>query len=123
MLAVGGSVPFLHAHTYSEHDHPEHRHGPAAHQHRHAQTIVDRHHGDDRPTIESCEPGQHAVSLVMRGTTVSVFSIAMIETESPTGVSPTRSLIAFARFEDVRVHSPPDRPRPPARAPPLALPA
>jgi hypothetical protein len=126
MLALSGGAPLLHLHAYGDHEHPEHQHGLAAHEHRHAvhpAHDTDAVEGSDHATVESCEPGQHTVSLVMRGTTVTVFTIAMVEAESAASASPSRPSIANAPFEDVRVHGPPRRSRLPARAPPLDLPA
>jgi hypothetical protein len=123
IVAMWGGVPLLHVHAYGDHEHSEHRHGLAAHEHAHASALVSHHTDTRQPTLESCEPGQHVVSLVMRGATVSVFSIVLIETESPTAARPQSPLLALPPFDDVRVHGPPERARPPARAPPLAFPA
>ena len=122
-LASTGQAPALHTHVYPDHDHPEHHHGPAAHDHG-----GDHHYGnadaDTRgPRVESCDPGRHAVSL-------SVGGAALTHPHAIAAVCGTAAILdplipAFAPTTptDVRVHGPPPRTQGPPRAPPLSFPA
>jgi hypothetical protein len=57
LIATTGVVSSLHTHAYDDHDHPEHHHGPAAHEHH----AVPAHPDDGIPHLEGCDPGKHAV--------------------------------------------------------------
>ncbi len=118
--AAGAS---LHVHEYLGHDHPEHHHGPASHDH---QAIADDDHHDetedhDLPAVQadSCDPGHHAVAVTMGCAHVPQLHIAIAELPSPTVVVPAAPVQSVAPVRDVRVHGPPFDSRIPARAPPL----
>jgi hypothetical protein len=120
VLATAGQVPALHTHVYRDHDHPEHHHGVAAHEHHPA-----RHHDDPDDhwsNLESCDPGQHAVSLTMGCASVPPSQVVDADVPCPTlreFLVPIRSVVDR---RDVRVHGPPPRSRIPARAPPITIP-
>ena len=117
------SASSLHVHEYAGHDHPEHRHGPASHEHFHSEIADYYTSADDgrHPWVqaESCEPGQHAVAVTMGCAQVPQVQVDVAELPGPatlTLASPGRSA---ASVGDVRVHGPPFDPEIPARAPPL----
>lgn len=114
----------LHVHEYVGHDHPDHHHGPATHEHGHL-VVADREHHSveehDDPAIEaeSCDPGRHAVTVSMGCAYVPQVHVDFAALPGPTSEaasSPTRSAIALT---DVRVHGPPFDARTPSRAPPV----
>jgi hypothetical protein len=119
LLASGPGVPW-HVHEYWGHDHADHRHGPAAHSHT---ADADRHGGtfsaDHGPAIESCDPGEHAVSVVFefvgcdtqRAPLAVVFATVRMTPPDVAGLSAAPS--------DVRAHGPPQVAAAPLRAPPL----
>ena len=124
-VGAAGQVSALHTHAYTDHDHAEHHHGPAAHEHPQvlAHEPADHDGDDDAAHIESCDPGQHAVSF-------TIFCPPLPRVD-PVDV-PCASTGAFARLvllrsayslADVRVHGPPPLGPVPARAPPSLSPA
>jgi hypothetical protein len=123
LASASGQVSLLHIHLYSDHDHPEHHHGLAAHEHnRPAQHHDDGDH-DEAVHLESCVPGQHAIALTMA-------CGPQPPTQAIDGVG--RSLIldgllapirSVTELTDVRVHGPPPLTQAPPRAPPLIFPA
>jgi ABC-type Zn2+ transport system substrate-binding protein/surface adhesin len=120
--AMGSS---LHVHEYVEHDHPDHHHGPASHEH-HQSAVADHddHSGaedSDHPELrsESCDPGQHAVAVTMGCAQVAQLHVAITELPGPTVLVPTAPVRSVTPVTDVRVHGPPFDPRIPSRAPPL----
>ena len=116
----------LHVHEYLGHDHPDHHHGPATHEHEHALAERDHHstaeHDDDHPTVgaESCDPGRHAVAVTMGCAQVPQVHVDVAELPVPTIAAPTAPIRTTTRVTEVRVHGPPPfDPRIPSRAPPL----
>jgi len=117
------SAPSLHVHEYVGHDHPEHHHGPASHEHFHSE-IADHHTSADdgrHPSVqaESCDPGQHAVAVTMGCAQLRQVHVDVAELPGPATLalaSPGRSP---ASVSDVRVHGPPFDLGIPSRAPPL----
>ena len=120
--AAGAS---LHVHEYLGHDHPDHHHGPATHDHEHPTEPARDHHSvaedDHTPAIqaESCDPGRHAVSVSLGCAFVSQLHIAVGVLPGPTFMVPSVPIQSAVRPRDVRVHGPPFDPRTPSRAPPL----
>ena len=115
----------LHVHEYLGHDHPEHHHGPASHDHHHT-AIADNDHGDETEDhsltafqADSCDPGQHAVAVTMGYAQVPQLYVDIAEQTGPTGGVPAEPVESVAPVTDVRVHGPPFDPRIPSRAPPL----
>jgi hypothetical protein len=119
--STSSQVSLLHIHLYSDHDHPEHHHGLAAHEHYRP---VPHHDDDDNAShLESCEPGDHAVALTM-GCTPPPPGHAI------DGVCPNLILAGLLvpirpvnEVTDIRVHGPPPLTQAPPRAPPLIVPA
>jgi hypothetical protein len=123
-LAALASSPLAgtHVHRYADHDHPEHRHGPALHSHE----PHGHHHAPAAPEplrLAPCDPADHAVTLqAAGGTAVSHHegTPAVLEDGPGTFVRPRPIPI---RLAEVRVHGPPPRTRSSPRAPPVVFPA
>jgi hypothetical protein len=119
--ALGAS---LHVHDYLDHDHPDHHHGPSAHDHHH-QTPAHDHHSvsddDHAPSIqgESCDPGRHAVSVGLGCAFMSQLHVDLGIVPGHTFMVPGMAVESAVRPRDVRVHGPPFDRRSPPRAPPL----
>src|SRR5688572_22365501 len=115
----------LHVHEYIGHDHPDHHHGPAVHDHDHPATADRDHHDDedrDHPAWQAdpCEPGRHAVTIGAACACIPRAQVDLAELPGPAVVlagAPIRSTVPFT---DVRVHGPPFGARTPARAPPFS---
>ena len=114
----------LHVHEYKGHDHPDHHHGPAAHDHDHPATADQDHHslaGEDAPAwhADPCEPGRHAVGVSMTCACIPQAHVDLAELPGPTIAFPSAPVRSTVPFTDVRVHGPPFDARTPSRAPPL----
>ena len=118
-LALGASLPSLHAHVYADHDHPEHRHGLAFHEHHH---VVD-HGAFERTGIAPCEPDGHVVSLQLSYAKVRIVDGAGLASSAAPLPEPDLVLAPAAARRDVRVHGPPRLTDGPLRAPPASRPA
>jgi hypothetical protein len=120
--AVGAS---LHVHEYAGHDHPDHHHGPASHEHRQAAIADDDHHDEtedhDLPAFQadSCDPGHHVMAVTMGCAQVPQLHVDIAEVPGTTMVVPAAPVQSAAPVMDVRVHGPPFDFRIPARAPPF----
>jgi hypothetical protein len=123
LASAAGQVSLLHIHLYSDHDHPEHHHGLAAHEHNRPAEHHDDGDHDQAVHLESCDPGQHAIALTMA-------CGPQPPAQAVDGVG--RSLIldgllapirSVTELTDVRVHGPPPLTEAPPRAPPLIFPA
>ena len=113
-LGVSSLVALLHTHVYEAHEHPEHQHGLAAHEH-HAPPV---HRPAAGPIIERCEPGQHAKAFTFIATTplpIPTLDAALIPALLTIPSPPVERALAPA---DVRVHGPPARGPSSSRAPP-----
>jgi hypothetical protein len=118
LTATSGVASLLHTHAYTDHDHPEHHHGPALHEHHHSEVA---HHDRAEVTLESCDPGQHAVSVSLGS--LSLPNLHMMDSESGHTFA-SRLLLSVCSIKDrcdVRVHGPPSHSQIPSRAPPLPL--
>ena len=117
--AMGSS---LHVHEYVGHDHPDHHHGPAAHEHHHS-APADDHHTEDRDhpglQADSCDPGRHAVAATMVCAQAPRIHVEIAELPGPAILAPAVSVRSAIALTDVRVHGPPCDVCIPARAPPL----
>ena len=115
----------LHVHEYLGHDHPEHHHGPASHEHDDAAVAELWHHApegdEDRPELqaESCDPGRHAVAVTMGCGHVPRMHVDLADVPGPAIVLPTAPIRSATPITDVRVHGPPFDLRIPSRGPPL----
>ena len=127
LASTSGQVSALHIHAYTDHDHPEHDHGLAAHEHqppaRHHDDDEDVIHEDDVIRLESCDPGQHAVSITMGSAPLPQVHAIDGESATPATVAPLVQLRSEHHVTDVRVHGPPTRTQAAPRAPPLIVPA
>ena len=126
-LAVSSAMASsMHVHQYAEHDHPEHHHGPAAHEHGHSALVEQDHHSatdNDHPAFraESCDPGRHAVATTLGCAQIPPAHVDLGELPGPTIIAPAAPIQSATPVVDVRVHGPPFDTRIPARAPPLTL--
>ena len=121
LAATSGQVSALHIHSYADHDHPEHQHGLAAHEH---QWPLPHHDEDDEAVhLKSCDPGQHAISVTMGCAPLPQLDSIDAESLNPTVLEPLVPFRSVHRLTDVRVHGPPPLTHAPPRAPPLNLPA
>jgi hypothetical protein len=115
----------LHVHEYVGHDHPDHHHGPATHEHEHSERTDNDHqavaHHDHQPSIapESCDPGRHAVIVRLGCACVPQVHGDLAELPGPTVAAPRATIRSAIPLTDVRVHGPPFDPGIPSRAPPL----
>ena len=115
LLATSGVLSSLHTHVYDDHDHPEHHHGLAAHEH-HSMPVVD---DDGNAHLEGCDPGQHTVSYAFVCVAPLQVHAADAEVTLPATPKPEIRIERTVRHTDVRVHGPPPRAQSPPRAPPL----
>lgn len=121
LASTPGRVSALHIHAYTDHDHPEHHHGLATHEHHRLASLQDD--DDDAPHFESCDPGQHAVSFAMACTPLLQAHAIDAESASPSAFGPLVPVCSVRGLTDVRVHGPPSLTQAPPRGPPLTFPA
>ena len=117
LIATSGAVSLLHTHVYDDHDHPEHHHGLAAHEHQ--PVVADNE--DGRPHLESCDPGEHAVSLTFVCAAPPQVHALDADIDPPQSLAPQHEIKLAAQPTDVRVHGPPPRTLTSPRAPPAIL--
>lgn len=113
-LGISSLVALLHTHVYEAHEHAEHQHGLAAHEH-HSRPA---HRPEAAPIIERCEPGLHAKAFTFIATTpqpIPTIDAALIPAVLKVPAPPIKRALAPA---DVRVHGPPPRGPSSSRAPP-----
>lgn len=116
-VAISVSAPTLHTHAYGDHDHPEHRHGLAMHEHH----GLSRHATDDTVRVEDCDPGQHAVAVSLRCVPPPhVPTVDAVDTV-PAVIEPDLTATVRVSLADVRAHGPPLLVRTSPRAPPPDL--
>jgi hypothetical protein len=123
LIAAPGGLSTLHTHAYTDHDHPEHHHGPAVHDYHHLESRAEARSesGDGLPHLESCDPGEHVVSIVLACAVTPQVLIAAAECGSAILIAPLIASQRTSDVRDVRVHGPPFRNQAPPRAPPLIL--
>ena len=119
LIATSSVMTSLHTHAYDDHDHPEHHHGLAAHDH-HAEPP---HPVDGTAHLEGCDPGTHAVSFVFVCATPPEMHGVDAEIGPPASLVPELRAQRPVGYADVRVHGPPPRTHASPRAPPLIAPA
>jgi hypothetical protein len=116
LIATSGVVSLLHTHAYNDHDHPEHHHGLAAHEH-HAEPS---HPDDDGLAhVEGCDPGKHAVSFAFVSASPPQVHGVDAENAPPAPLIPELQIARAVRYADLRVHGPPARTQSSPRAPPV----
>jgi hypothetical protein len=123
LLTISGSAALQHVHAYGDHDHAEHQHGLAAHVH-----TASVHHHDEggqtsTPSIEGCEPGAHAVSVVFAYVAPQPDHAPVPAVIDVFAFVPALTPLRAIPLADVRAHSPPRITDAPLRAPPLVTPA
>jgi len=116
VAASFGQPAALHLHVYTDHDHPEHHHGPAAHEHHHHGKA---HADEGLPRLASCEPGVHAVSVTLSAVVAPHVDVVAATDGSISVLAPPGRLERAIEIIDVRAHSPPSETQAPPRAPPL----
>ena len=121
LMVTAGVGSLLHTHVYADHDHPEHQHGLAAHEH-HLTPAHPPSHDDDRiARIEACDPGKHTVSVASLCAAVPPAPVVIAERGVLALPSPDLQTWQPVGYADVRVHGPPSRSQASPRAPPVAL--
>jgi len=118
LASTWGQASALHIHAYTDHDHPEHHHGLAVHQHE-----TKSHQADSSSRLESCDPGRHTVPLVFLCASPPQAQASDSEFVSPAVPAPVPRLDGAIDITDVRVHGPPHLTQASPRAPPLSIPA
>lgn len=119
LAASAGQSPVAHTHLYRGHDHPEHQHGLAAHEHQ----VEAPHDSGEGVHLEGCDPGEHAVSIVLFVAPPPQAPAVDAEFVAPAPATPALQLHHTVDITDIRVHGPPRRSQASPRAPPLSIPA
>jgi hypothetical protein len=114
LIATSGVVSLLHTHVYDDHDHPEHHHGLAAHEHH--RVVAD--HEDGAPHLEDCDPGEHAVSLAFVRAAPPQAHGLDADVNPPGSLTLQLEIKLPTQPTDIRVHGPPLRAQTSPRAPP-----
>jgi hypothetical protein len=117
LIAMSGVASLLHTHAYVDHDHPEHHHGLAAHEHHTMPARPD----DGTPHLEGCDPGEHAVSFAFICAAPPHVDAVDAAVSLPASPSAELQIERAVRHIEVRAHSPPSRTQASPRAPPAAL--
>jgi hypothetical protein len=116
LLATADQVSRLHTHVYIGHEHPEHQHGLAAHDHD--QAVVHEDEDEEGPHVESCDPGRHEVSLTLG----CAPAMPRVSVHAEAAQLPVLHRLVLLRIigmaTDARAHGPPLVPSGPSRAPP-----
>lgn len=124
LIASTSVASSLHVHEYVGHDHPDHHHGPAVHDHPGTADRDHHGHADDEahPAWEAdpCGPGRHAVAVSIGCASVPPMNVDLAELPGPTLAVPSSPIRSAVPFTDVRVHGPPFDARTASRAPPVA---
>jgi len=115
LIAGSGQVSALHVHDYTDHDHPEHHHGLAVHEHH----VPDTYSDDGTPQLEGCSPGRHTISYVFVCAAPAQSPAVNAEFETPGLAVPDLGVHHALGITDIRVHGPPSRTQAAPRAPPL----
>jgi hypothetical protein len=115
LIATSGVGSLLHTHDYTDHDHPEHHHGLAAHEHH----LTPPHPDDGVTRVEGCDPAKHTVSFASLCAAVLQVMVVVAELRVPSRLTPDLKDWQPVGYADVRVHGPPPRSQASPRAPPL----
>lgn len=115
LASTAGHATALHTHAYVDHDHPEHHHGLAAHEHHHEPA----HREDGTARLEGCDPGQHTISFAFVCAASLQVQFVAAEIASPATLTPEPAVEVAVGYTDVRVHGPPVRALASPRAPPF----
>jgi hypothetical protein len=121
LIAAAGHLSRLHTHAYAEHDHPEHQHAPAAHDHLPSPPHHDR--DDEGPHLESCDPGQHEVTLTVASAPAPNLHTFDAQVPQRRGVDTLDVDRPLHDATEDRAHGPPPRALASPRAPPAISPA
>lgn len=119
VIATPGISSWLHTHAYDGHDHPEHHHGLAAHQHHVAHSRTE----EGTAHLGRCDPGMHVVHFVYVCATPPQVQGVDAELRLPDLPVPQSRIQGTIRHADLRAHAPPPRTDASPRAPPLIGPA
>ncbi len=115
-----GQVPQLHIHWYTDHDHPEHHHGLAAHEHS---VSGARTTGADL-LLKDCDPSRHKITFSFACAAPPRASWLDAELVTPVVRAPEPPpLHSLVDLTEIRVHGPPPRTQSTPRAPPSSVPA
>jgi flavin-dependent dehydrogenase len=114
LIATSGVVSSLHTHAYDDHDHPEHHHGLAIHEHH----ALPAHSDDGLPHVEGCDPGKHAVPFAFVCAAPPQVHAVDAVISLPGSPTPELQIERAIRHTDVRVHGPPSPAHTSPRAPP-----
>ena len=115
LFILSGVVSSLHTHAYTDHEHPEHHQGLAAHEHEAAPLK----HEDVLTHVEGCDPGQHTVSVAFLCAVPPLLYPLDPESVVPPLLRPPAPTALTVAYLDLRVHGPPPRTQASPRAPPL----
>ena len=114
-----------HLHAYSDHDHPDHHHGPASHEHRvTADAVPHAEHSADQDSIRvepvpQDDPGRHALGFSTGATCGQRVEITVAILPGPALMDPGAPTWSALAPTDVRAHGPPATVCTSPRAPPL----
>ena len=112
-----------HLHAYSDHDHPDHHHGPATHEHRVTADLPEHSADQDGIRVETVpgddDPGRHALSFSTGATCGHRVEITVAIVPGPALMDPGAPTWSALAPTDVRAHGPPLTASTSPRAPPL----
>jgi hypothetical protein len=114
LTATQGALSLLHTHLYDDHDHPEHRHGLAAHEPH----SITAHAEENSPHVEGCDPAQHVLSFRFICAAPPQTGVVDVDVSLPGSLTPQTEITLATQPTDVRVHGPPPRTQACPRAPP-----
>jgi hypothetical protein len=123
LMWSAGHRSTLHVHAYFDHDHPEHHHGLAAHEHHPAGVHDDDHEEAGAGLkLESCDPGTHVVTVAMACAQLPPVQVVDGESGDLTVLPELVPQEPWTERTDVRVHGPPGLSQTSPRGPPIHLP-
>lgn len=117
LTALSGAGSRLHTHAYTDHDHPEHHHGLAAHGHH----AVPVHPADGAVHLDGCDPGNHTISFPSLCAAVPHVDAAIAEFCVAALPAPDFQRWRILGYEDLRTHAPPIHRQDSPRAPPVIV--
>jgi hypothetical protein len=122
ILEMASLTAILHTHVYTDHDHPEHHHGLAAHEHGDRQPPAE-HHDHDQFAWATCDPSVHKTQVRFVSPNPAVAFALLAEPEEPFSPVADMESAVWVFDVDVRAHGPPARGQTSPRAPPLIDPS